>query len=122
MAYSATTWVCDALVLLARSLHGQLGLGKTIQVISFLCAIMGEWIVQSCDDASDDEAGHKCLPTEENRRLEISKESLADVEYATDLGPTALVVAPASVTENWKREIETVRKEVRRATSAEMTF
>lgn len=68
-------------------LGDDMGLGKTIQVISFLCAIMH----------------HQCTPQERNRRLELEKDAIT----ATTSGPTALVIAPASVVDNWARELRT---------------
>ncbi|KAK9899632.1 hypothetical protein P389DRAFT_164661 [Cystobasidium minutum MCA 4210] len=74
-------------------LGDDMGLGKTIQVISFLAAIMG----------------HRCTEAEEGRRLELLNDigNARRIEKATDLGPTALVIAPASVVENWARELAT---------------
>lgn len=68
-------------------LGDDMGLGKTIQVISFLTAIMH----------------HRCVPKEQGRRLQLS----LNADNATDMGPTALVIAPASVVDNWAREINT---------------
>jgi hypothetical protein len=69
-------------------LGDDMGLGKTIQVISFLAAIMR----------------HRCTPEEEGRRMTLSH---GQVDDDGDLGPTALVIAPASVVDNWAREINT---------------
>lgn len=53
--------------------------------------------------------GHRCTEAEQGRRLEQLNDITAAkrFEKATDLGPTALVIAPASVVENWARELAT---------------
>lgn len=53
--------------------------------------------------------GHRCTEAEKGRRLEYlsNLENAVSFEKASDLGATALVIAPASVVENWARELDT---------------
>lgn len=53
--------------------------------------------------------GHRCTEEEKGRRLDYLSncDSGKNFEKASDLGATALVIAPASVVENWARELET---------------
>lgn len=70
-----------------------MGLGKTIQVIAFLSVIMNKTGTKAGDY---------------RRRARGIEKRMAKLK-ATDLGETALIIVPASVTDNWKRELETVR-------------
>lgn len=56
-----------------------------------------------------DTTEHRCTEVEQGRRLESLASARSDSYYgkATDLGPTALIIAPASVVENWAREFDT---------------
>jgi hypothetical protein len=53
--------------------------------------------------------GHECTEDETERRREHLKsiDNAVALQKPTDLGPTALVIAPASVVDNWARELET---------------
>lgn len=53
--------------------------------------------------------GHRCTEEENGRRLDyLSRvDNAAIFKKPTDLGATALVIAPASVVENWARELDT---------------
>ena len=75
--------------------------GKTIQVISFLAAIMGKY-----NDRRDVDRRRKHVA-----RLQDSQDWVEHrrLPPANAIWPTALIISPASVVHNWEREFETVR-------------
>lgn len=75
-------------------LGDDMGLGKTIQAIAFLAAIMGKTGLRKMD--------------RERRKQAVQNGQAAGEDFKpSDLGPTCLIVCPASVMENWARELET---------------
>ena len=76
-------------------------LGKTIQVISFLSAIM-----QKRGDILDVDRRRKHVS-----KLQDGKEwkKYRTLPPANAKWPTCLIIAPSSVVGNWEREFETVR-------------
>ena len=75
--------------------------GKTIQVISFLSAIMRK------TGTSKDEFRRRDYVAKLQDSEDWSK--FRKLPPANDLWPTALIIAPSSVAMNWQRELETVR-------------
>ncbi|TKA50153.1 hypothetical protein B0A53_06428 [Rhodotorula sp. CCFEE 5036] len=75
-------------------LGDDMGLGKTIQAIAFLAAVMGK-------------TGLRKMDKERRKQAVQNGQAAADDFKPSDLGPTCLIVCPASVMENWARELET---------------
>ncbi|KAK4048550.1 hypothetical protein OIV83_004718 [Microbotryomycetes sp. JL201] len=75
-------------------LGDDMGLGKTIQVIAFLSAVMDKKGTRKHDH---DKRRHQ-IQRMDRGRLVISP---------SDLGPTCLIICPASVVHNWARELNT---------------
>jgi hypothetical protein len=79
--------------------------GKTIQVISFLAAIM-----HRTGDASD-EGRRRALVSKLQDRLKprkhTSSPTLSQLPPADAHGPTCLIIAPVTLVDNWARELET---------------
>lgn len=75
--------------------------GKTIQVISFLSAIMRK------TGTSKDEFRRR----DHVAKLQDSEDwsKFRKLPPANDMWPTALIIAPSSVAMNWQRELETAR-------------
>lgn len=74
--------------------------GKTIQVISFLSAIM-----QKNGDERDLNRRHKHVSELQDGREWKKRRTLPP---ANATWPTCLIIAPSSVVPNWEREFETV--------------
>lgn len=72
------------------------GLGKTIQVIAFLSAIMNKQGLKKYDD-------------ERRKKAVYDRADDDPLDKPSDLGPTCLIVCPMSVVHNWEREFKTVR-------------
>ncbi|GAA5862724.1 hypothetical protein JCM3774_001897 [Rhodotorula dairenensis] len=75
-------------------LGDDMGLGKTIQAIAFLAGIMGK-------------TGRRKTDKERRKQAVQDRQWNGEEFKPSDLGPTCLIVCPASVIENWARELET---------------
>lgn len=87
---------CGACFLLA-----ELSVGKTIQVISFLSAIM-----KKAGDKRDIDRRRKHVSRMQDTSQDWKKRRVLPPADAT--WPTCLIIAPSSVVGNWEREFETV--------------
>lgn len=74
--------------------------GKTIQIISFLSAIM-----RKTGQPVDQDRRKKHVSRLQDSELWKKKRKLPP---ANETWPTCLIIAPSSVVHNWKREFETV--------------
>lgn len=89
-----------------------LGLGKTIQVIAFLSAIMGAFLLSRrlfeslTDEEREDKTGMR--KTDNMRRAGILSELDRPFPKPSAHGKTCLITCPASVVHNWERELEKV--------------
>jgi len=75
--------------------------GKTIQVIAFLSAIMHKTGL-----ASDERRRREHVASLQDEEDWIERKKLPP---ANSIWPTCLIIAPSAVTENWMRELQTVR-------------
>ena len=84
------------------TLLAQHHIGKTIQVISFLSAIM-----KKTGDKRDIDRRRKHVSRIQDTSKDWKKRRVLPPANAT--WPTCLIIAPSSVVGNWEREFETVR-------------
>lgn len=99
------------------------GLGKTIQVIAFLSAVMGASRHTPCAEPYADAALNAATTGKKGRSkydVEARKTYINSLKRGkslpdpSDISPTCLIACPASVVHNWAREFQTVRSFYRR--------